>query len=144
MEYIIRPQRFPTFLLIGYVTLLNILSDINVGSRVLYVLIVLLATVLLFISFKFSIHNDQLVYEILLFKKPIVIKRIYPEEIKYLKFIRVGWAKKAAIIKMKKGINIRLALLEPPKAYDHLIEFAETHEVAIVKSKDYLILERMK
>lgn len=142
MKYVVKPQRFLNFLTIGYVMLLNILTDINGGPRVLYVLILLLATVLLLISFKFSIHNDHLVYEILLFNKPILNKRINPEEIKYLKFIRVGWAKKAAIIKMNKGINIRLALLEPPKAYDHLIEFAETHEVAIVKTKDYLILER--
>lgn len=142
MEYVIRLQRFPNFLTIGYIILLNILTDINGVPRVLYVLILLLATVLLLISFKFSIYNDHLVYEIVIINKSIVSKKIYPEDINYMKFIRVGWAKKAAIIKMNKGINIRLAILEPPKAYDHLIEFAETHEVAIVKTKDYLILER--
>ena len=133
MEYDIRPQRLLTILIIGNVLLLNILININGGSSVLNILIVLLSTVFLLFSFKFTINN-----------KSIVSKRINPEDINYMKFIRVGWAKKAAIIKMNKGFNIRLAILEPPKAYDHLIEFAETHEVAIVKTKDYLILERMK
>jgi len=142
MDYDVRPQRFSTFLILGNVTLFNILNGINGGSRVLYVLILLLATVLLLISFKFSIHKSHLVYEIVIIKKTIVSKRINPEDINYMKFIRVGWAKKAAIIKVKKGFNIRLAILEPPTAYDHLLEFAETHEVAIVKTKDYLILER--
>lgn len=142
MEYVVRPQKFPAFLTIGYVTLLNILTDIHGGSRFLYVLIILVASILLLISFKFSIHKGHLVYEIVIINKSIVSKRIYPEDINYMKFIRVGWAKKAAIIKVKKGFNIRLAILEPPTAYDHLIEFAETHEVAIVKTKDYLILER--
>lgn len=144
MEYDIRPQRLPTILIIGNVLLLNILININGGSSVLNILIVLLSTVFLLFSFKFTINNNHLIYEIVIINKSIVSKRINPEDINYMKFIRVGWAKKAAIIKMNKGFNIRLAILEPPKAYDHLIEFAETHEVAIVKTKDYLILERMK
>jgi hypothetical protein len=61
-----------------------------------------------------------------------------------VKFIRVGWAKKAAIIKVNKGLNIRLAVLEPQQAYDHLIEYAEIHDIKLFKSKDYLIPERMK
>lgn len=85
-----------------------------------------------------------MVYQISLFNKSIIKKEIYPDQINQVKFIRVGWAKKAAIIKVNKGNNIRLAVLEPQQAYDHLIEYTEIHDITIFKSKDYLILERMK
>ena len=106
--------------------------------------VLLVAVVFAFVRFRLNINDENLVYEILIFNKSIVKQRIFPEDINQLKFTRVGWAKKGAKIKVKKGINVRLAVLEPPKAYDHLIEFAKKHDITIVKTKDYLILERMK
>ncbi|MGJ9457384.1 hypothetical protein [Oceanobacillus sp. CF4.6] len=126
------------------VTLWNVLADYYGGTLSLFSSILLLVILLASFWFKFTIHPDYLVYQLLLFNKSIIKREIYPDQINQVKFIRVGWAKKAAIIKVNKGINIRLAVLEPQKAYDHLIEYAEIHDIAILKSKDYLILERMK
>ncbi|WP_163529973.1 hypothetical protein [Halobacillus ihumii] len=70
-------------------------------------------------------------------------KELYPSQINQLKFTRVGWSHKAAFIKVNKGIHIPLAVLEPRKAYDHLIEFGEDNDITIYKTKDYEILERM-
>ncbi|UOQ48740.1 hypothetical protein MUN88_00835 [Gracilibacillus caseinilyticus] len=53
-----------------------------------------------------------------------------------------SWAKKAAIIDVKKARNIRLSVLVPPKAYEYVAEFAENHDVSIFKTQDYLTLER--
>ncbi|MFC4022356.1 hypothetical protein ACFOUV_00830 [Oceanobacillus longus] len=126
------------------VTLWNVLADYYGGILPLFSSILLLVILLASFRFKFIIHPDHLVYQILLFNKSVIKREIYPEQINQVKFMRVGWAKKAAIIKVNKGINIRLAVLEPQKAYDHLIEYAEIHDITIFKSKDYLILERMK
>ncbi|MEC5425250.1 hypothetical protein QGM71_17330 [Virgibacillus sp. C22-A2] len=122
----------------------SVLADYYGRTLSLFLSILLLTIILASFRFKFTIHTDHLVYQIFLFNKSIIKKEIYPDQINQVKFIRVGWAKKAAIIKINKGINIRLAVLEPQKAYEHLIEYAEIHDITIFKSKDYLILERMK
>jgi hypothetical protein len=123
---------------------MNVVVDYYGGSSSLYLLFLLVTVVFALIRFRFKIHDENLVYEILIFNKSIVNQRIFPEDINQLKFTRVCWAKKAAKIKVNKGIDVRLAVLEPPNAYDHLIEFAKKHDITIVKTKDYLILERMK
>ncbi|WP_404451883.1 hypothetical protein LG329_16275 [Virgibacillus necropolis] len=142
--YNVIPQRLSIFITIFIVILWNVLVDYYGGSLSLFLLLLLLAVGLASLRFKFKIHDDHLVYQILLFNKSIIKKEIYPDQINQLKFVRVGWSKKAAIIKVNKGINIRLAMLETPKAYEHLIEFAEKRDITIFKTKDYLILERMK
>ncbi|PUB09989.1 hypothetical protein [Paenisporosarcina sp. OV554] len=144
MEYKIKPHRYPFVMTIIFVLFLNVVSDYYGGSSSLYLSVLLVAVVFAFVQFRLNINEENLVYEILIFNKSIVKQRIFPEEINELKFTRVGWAKKSAKIKVNKGINVRLAVLEPPKAYDHLIEFAEKHDITIVKTKDYLILESMK
>jgi hypothetical protein len=144
MEYKIRPQKYPIVMTIIFVLFMNVVVDYYGGSSSLYLLFLLVAVVFALIRFRFKIHDENLVYEILIFNKSIVNQRIFPEDINQLKFTRVCWAKKAAKIKVNKGIDVRLAVLEPPNAYDHLIEFAKKHDITIVKTKDYLILERMK
>ena len=144
MEYKLRPHIYPIVMTIIFVLFMNVVVDYFDGSSSLYLLVLLVAVVFALIRFRFNIHDENLVYEILIFGKPIVKQRIFPEDIIQMKFTRIGWAKKAVKIKVNKGVNVRLAVLEPPKAYDHLIEFAKKHDITIVKTKDYLILERMK
>ncbi|WP_249872651.1 hypothetical protein [Oceanobacillus saliphilus] len=145
MLYNIIPQRLTFFIGFSIVIIWNTLKDYFGLSSFLFLFVVLLwVVVLASIRLKFKINDDHLVYQIVLFNKSIIKKEIYPNQINQLKFIRVGWAKKAAIIKVNKGVNIRLSVLEPPKAYEHLIGFAEEYDITILKTKDYLILERMK
>ncbi|KPH74529.1 MULTISPECIES: hypothetical protein [Bacillaceae] len=144
MEYNINSQRISIFSTIFIIILWDVLSTYYGRSLSLFLFILLIAIGLASFRFKFTIHTDHLIYEILLFNKPIIQKEIYPDQVNQLKLIRVGWAKKSAIIKVKKGINIRLSVLEPQEAYEHLIGFAEKHDIMIFKTKDYLILERMK
>lgn len=144
MEYKIIPHRYPIVMIILFVLFMNVVLDYFDGSTSLFLVVLLVAVVFALIQFRLNINDENLVYEILIFNKSIVKQRILPEDVNELKFTRVGWAKKAAIIKVNKGINVRLAVLEPPEAYDHLMEFAMKHDITIVKTKDYLILERMK
>ena len=142
--YDVRPERLFIFNIIFIVILWNVLADYYGRTLYLFLSILLLTIIVASFRFKFTIYPDSLGYQMTLFNKSIIKKEIYPDQINQVKFIRVGWAKKAAVIKVNKGINIRLAILEPQKAYEHLIEYAEVHNITIVKSKDYLILERMK
>jgi len=144
MEYEINPQRLSIFILV-FITILWIELASNYGRSIWLFLIVLLIGIgLSSFRFKFTVYAEHLMYQILLFNKSIIKKEIYPDQVNELKFIRVGWAKKAAIIKMKKGLNIRLSVLEPQDAYDHLIGFAENQGISISKTRDYKILERRK
>ena len=144
MEYEINPQRLSTFTLV-IITILWIELASNYGRSIWLFLIVLLIGIgLALFRFKFTIYAEHLVYQVLLFNKSIIKKEVYPNQVNELKFIRIGWAKKAAIIKMKKGLNIRLSVLESQDAYDHLIEFAEKQNIRISKTRDYQILERRK
>jgi len=144
MEYKIRAHRFIIIMTIIFTLFMNVVVDYFGGSSSHYLLVLLIAVLFALIRFRFNIHEEDLVYEILIFNKSIVKQRIFPKDIIQMKFTRVGWAKKAVKIKVNKGIDVRLAVLEPPIAYDHLIDFAKKHDITIVKTKDYLILERMK
>lgn len=144
MEYDINPQRLSIFNFVFIALLWIELAHYYGRSIHLFLLVLLMALGLASFRFKFTIYTGHLMYQILLFNKPIINKEIFPDQVNQLKLIRVGWAKKATIIKVKKGMNIRLSVLEPQEAYKHLIEFAEKHDITIFKTKDYQILERMK
>ncbi|MBA2175997.1 hypothetical protein H0266_13960 [Halobacillus locisalis] len=67
---------------------------------------------------------------------------VQPEEIPRVKFFRVSWKEKAAVVKRKSGMNIRLVVFKSPEAYDALQKFCEEHSVEVVKTRDYLIMEK--
>ncbi|HWL11903.1 MAG TPA: hypothetical protein VNQ57_02855 [Ureibacillus sp.] len=101
-----------------------------------------IAVVLLaLLRFKLYIEESKLTYEITLYKLSLYKRRIAPNQIKNIKFIRVGWAQKAAIIQVKKGFNIRVINFKPT-VYPKLIAFAKKHSISITKTNEYLLLEK--
>ncbi|WP_416150288.1 hypothetical protein ACM26V_04705 [Salipaludibacillus sp. HK11] len=143
--YDVRPQILPVICIICLVTFWNVLSSFHGSFFTTFLFVLPLAIFFGSYRFKFNIHEDRLVYQlIILFKISIFKKDIYPNQIKQLKFFDVGWFKKAAVIKLHKGLNIRLAILEPTEANDHLLEFAKKHDIMLQKTKNYLRLERRK
>ncbi|MDQ0257966.1 hypothetical protein J2S74_005429 [Evansella vedderi] len=141
--YNVRPQILPVVCIFSIVIFWNVLREFYGVSSSSFLLFLLLVIVSSSYRFKFIINDDHLVYQVfILFKYSVFKKEIYPEQIKELKFFEVGWFKKAAVIKCIKGMNIRLAILEPTEAYDHLLGFARKHNITIYKTKDYLRLER--
>ncbi|MFC7321644.1 hypothetical protein [Halobacillus campisalis] len=144
MEYKIKPKELSFFSIFFVVMLWNVLADYLGSSILLFLIVLLFGTGLTSLRFSFEIHENHLVYRTFLLNKSIIKKEIYPPQINQLKFTRVGWAKKAAIIKTDKALNVRLAVLTPKTAYDHLMEFAENHDIKVLKTKDYLTLERMR
>ncbi|MGN8646656.1 hypothetical protein ACTNEO_10755 [Gracilibacillus sp. HCP3S3_G5_1] len=143
MEYSLNPLSWSTISIFLVVILWSQLSAYFGSSLLLFLLYLLVVIVFASsIRFKFKIHVNHLVYQVLLFKKSIIKKKMAPDQVEQMKFIRAGWAKKAAIIKLEKGMDIRLAVIYLEEAYEHLLEFAEKHDISIVKTNDYLTLER--
>ena len=104
---------------------------------------VMAAIILLaFLKFKFYIEEKTLIYEIILFKSSLYKKRIFPDEIIHIKFIRTGWAGKGAIIQVKKGLNIRVINFKPTTVCPDLNAFAEKYSISLSKTYDYGLLEK--
>jgi hypothetical protein len=95
-----------------------------------------------FIEFRFKIDDGYLVYQLFFLAIPIFNKVVSPNQIIRMKFIRVGWVSKGAIIQVKKGFNIRVIHFSPDNILVDLIEFANKNNIPISKTKDYRILEK--
>lgn len=96
----------------------------------------------LFIKYELKIDTGYLTYQMSLFSIKFYKKRITPKQIKRMKFVRVGWLSKGAIVQVEKGINIRVTHYTPKTVIAELLDFAHKHDVAILKTRDFLILEK--
>ena len=59
-----------------------------------------------------------------------------------MKFVRVGWLSKGAIIQLEKGFNIRVTHYTPKTVIAELLDFADKEEIPILKTRDFVILEK--
>jgi len=112
--------------------------------EVLIIRIIVLALIILLASlrFKFYIEENILTYEIFLFTFLLYKRRVSPDEIKQVKFIRTGWAKKGAIIKLKKGLSLRIVNFEPTNVCPDLNAFTDKHSISSLKTNDYILLDK--
>lgn len=120
------------------------LKNFSEGFFFIQLFFVLVILMLILIEFKFSIDESLLSYQILFLSIPIYKKVVYPNQITQLKFKRVGWSTKGAIIQVNKGFNIRVVNFVPQTIFEDLIAFAKKYDISINKSKDYLTLEKMR
>ena len=109
------------------------------GLDVIFIIGVLFV---LCLHYKFQINGKYLNYQIFLLSIPLYKKEIVPEQIAEIKFIRVDWAKKGAIVRMKRGLNIRVIHFNPDSVCGDLEHFAKENNVSVNKTRDYKILER--
>lgn len=107
----------------------------------LQILLALFLLLSIFIRFKFVIDGGYLTFQTLFFLIPIYTKVLFPNQINQIKFKRVGWATKCAIIQVNKGFNVRIVNFKPGKVFVDLIDFANEKGISISKTKDYLIME---
>jgi len=96
----------------------------------------------LFLDYKLKIDDGFLTYQISLFRVNLYKKRIAPEQIKRMKFVRVGWLSKGAIIQLEKGFNIRVTHYTPKTIIAELLDFADKEEIPVLKTRDFVILEK--
>lgn len=143
MEYNAKPQR--GFLLpIGFLMIILVTTgweSIEVRVVGLFVLIVMALS--LFTKYVFTMNEEMLNYKISLFNIKIYEKKTYKSNIKKTIFKRAGWKTKVAIIKLKKGFPIRIALFTPTTIFEDLLAFCDKNAIQVEKSADYKILEKM-
>lgn len=101
-----------------------------------------LATI--FMKFKLKIGDDSLTFQILVFNLTIYKKEVHYNQIIRMKFKRTGWAKKCVNVQNKMGFNFRITNFNSENIYHDLIDFADKHKIPVSKTKDYLILEKLK
>lgn len=89
-----------------------------------------------------TIASDHLEYKIKLFKFTIYRKLLTPDHIKKIKFGRIGWSTKNAVVKVKRGFNFSAAYFYSDQLINELEEFAHSNHIEIQKTRDYLLLEK--
>ena len=142
MVYIAKTQRGAFVYVLLLMILLISRSDYSRGLLYIQITFCLIILGSIFIKYKFEINKDSLTYEILFFKLPLYKKSIYPNQIIRIKFKRMGWYSKGAIIQVRKGFNIRIANFAPGDVFIDLINFANKNGISYSKTKDYCILEK--
>lgn len=98
----------------------------------------------IFTNFKFRIEEGSLIFKILIFTFTVYKKEINHKQIDRMKFKRISWTKKCAIVKNNKGFNFRITNFYSVEIYNDLVDFAKEYNIPISKTKDYLILEKLK
>lgn len=113
------------------------------GWRILLItLLILIQTLYYQIQFKREIMKVEIRIDLIFIRPCIYRKTIHSKQIKLIKLKRKGWMRKAATIHIRRGINLQIDQSIPDDVLPQLIIYANTNEVPLVKTKDYLILER--
>jgi hypothetical protein len=132
--------------LLGFLLAIIVSSTIRYDSfadGIFYIQLLLAVFILvaIFIKFKIYMEDDYLTYQIVFFTKTIYQKTVYPNQINQIKFIRLGWKGKGAILQLKKGFNIRVVNFVPSNILNDLTQFANKNGILISQTKDYLNME---
>nr|WP_071317168.1 hypothetical protein [Anaerobacillus isosaccharinicus]QOY38149.1 hypothetical protein AWH56_011775 [Anaerobacillus isosaccharinicus] len=138
MVYRATTQRY-LLLFILVVTFVRMLFVNSV--TVLDAILVVFVAIGLSVNYKLKIEKDTLSYQMLILTLPIYQKQVAHDKIIEIRFKRVGWATKGAIVHVKKGFNIRVILFTPQTVFEEITQFAFENNIHITKTKDYKILE---
>ena len=114
-----------------------------IGHRIFCLFMLVFHLIALCINYSFSIEEDKVIYTTFLARFPIYKKKVAPSQIKKVVFKRVNWKTKLAVIKLHKGIPIRITLFKPDSVFNELITFCEKHTIQYEKTRDYKILEKL-
>ena len=96
-----------------------------------------------FVTYQVVINKHTIRYTIKLFGLKIYNKKIIHTDVIKVAFKRMGWNAKLAVIKVRKGLSIRVGYFKPNDVYKGLIVFCEENEIQSEKTKDYKIIEKM-
>ena len=140
MKYNSTSQRHLLIVAVLYL-ILYIVTWEDLISRWMYLAFFTIFFIIAFIKCTIVI-TDTITYTILLFKITIYKKEITSSHIKSIIFKRTGWISKLAVIKLYKGLSIRVPQFKPENVYDDLVKFCEDNTIHYEKTKDYKIIEK--
>ncbi|WP_099157517.1 hypothetical protein [Virgibacillus ndiopensis] len=145
MTYVCNTKHQTAFQFIILVFLVQGLNDTEHSFLVFTeVLLCLFIVASFFLQYRLNINENSLSYQIALLNIPIYKKEISADQIKRFNFKRYSWSTRGAIIQLERGMNIRIIAFTPIQVYKKLVDFANTNNVSISKSKDYHILEKLR
>ncbi|MEZ0481406.1 hypothetical protein [Planococcus sp. SSTMD024] len=96
----------------------------------------------LFIEARVKVRNGNISYRVELWGLPLYYKTVYGEEIRRIEFKRSSWAAKVAVVRVKKGIDLRFALFGDG-LFEDLSQFAKRNDLELRKSKEYETVEKL-
>ena len=132
------------FILLIFLTLLLLIQGWEYIGLLIFLLFVLaFQLIALCINYSFSIEEDKVIYTMFFARFPIFKNKVAPSHIKKVVFKRVNWNTKLAVIKLHKGISIRISLFKPDSVFNELITFCEKHTIQYEKTRDYKIIEKI-
>ncbi|WP_413367327.1 hypothetical protein [Lysinibacillus sp. 3P01SB] len=142
MKYNSIPRRKSNLLIAFFYLILCILSWELPIHRWIILTAFIVFLLLAFVKYTLVI-NHNIIYTIQLFRITIYKKEVTSLHIKEIIFKRRDWSSKLAVIKLYKGLSIRVALFKPENVYDDLVEFCEDNAIHYEKTRDYKIIEKM-
>lgn len=120
-----------------------LLSSLPDGFALYFQLFVSALIVLaLFIEARVKVRDSNIIYRVELWSLPLYYKTIYAEDIRRIEFKRSKWASKVALVRVKKGIDLRFALFGDG-LFEDLSQFAKRNNLELRKSKDYQTVEKL-
>jgi hypothetical protein len=94
------------------------------------------------INYQLEVEDHQMCYRLSFLSFRLYKKTMTPDSINSIIFKRADWTKKKAVIKVKKGMNIRVMDYEPTQVFIALHKFTADHGIATKKTRDYKLLEK--
>ncbi|MBO9130222.1 hypothetical protein [Bacillus sp. 165] len=125
--------------------LINAISYLHISSgSLLYLNIIgsLFVLIGMCIHYTVRIEKGYITYQIYFMRIPVFKKDVYANQIAQMKFARFGWVTKGTIVKLNKGMSLRIINFTPDTIYGELIEYATTHDITIIVTEDYKIISR--
>lgn len=131
--------RAPIYIISSLLVVMLFSSNFN---RFFQILIPIALVSIIYLRFHLSFTSRQIEYKITILNITIYRKIHTSENIKKIKFGRIGWSTKNAVVKVRRGFNFGVAQFYSEKLIGELEEFALTHNIEIQKTRDYLLLEK--
>lgn len=97
---------------------------------------------IILLRFHLTLSSHQIEYKITISNIMIYKKILTSENIKKVKFGRIGWTTKNAVIKVRRGFNIGVAYFYSDQLIAELEDFALANHIEIQKTRDFLLLEK--
>ncbi|MFD1738888.1 hypothetical protein ACFSCX_20450 [Bacillus salitolerans] len=111
-------------------------------NKVIYIVLASFILIKSIIKIRLLIKTDCLIYQTLLGNTPIITRCFYPNQIRKIQLKRMGWWTKGAVIKVNKGVHVKIVHFRPASIFEELERFSNEKNIVLEKTKDYKLLER--
>ncbi|WHX41644.1 hypothetical protein QNH36_05675 [Mesobacillus sp. AQ2] len=136
MTYSGRP---PIYIMYSLLVVMPFSSNFNKFFQFLIPITLVMISLL---RFHLTLSSHQIEYKITIANIMIYKKILTSEKIKKVKFGRIGWTTKNAVVKVRRGFNIGVAYFYSGQLIAELEDFALANHIEIQKTRDFLLLEK--